>query len=81
MTLAIVLVSVGLYLGLAVLVGRFCGINSAWERVVENTVGPGGGGQMTLDPLESERLDQAERVVDEATTARSEEEEKVSQPV
>jgi hypothetical protein len=38
MTLAIVLIGLALYLGLAMVVGRFCGINSAWDRVVERAM-------------------------------------------
>lgn len=38
MTIAIVLVGVALYIGLAMAVGRFCGLNSAWERAVEEAM-------------------------------------------
>jgi|GEM_PF-3333598 len=38
MTLAIVLVGVVLYLGLAIMVARFCGLNSAWERAAREAM-------------------------------------------
>ena len=38
MTIAIVVVGVALYIGLAMVVGRFCGLNSAWERKGEEAM-------------------------------------------
>lgn len=41
MNVAIVLVGLVLYLGLAVAVGRFCGVNAAWERAVQQSMRDG----------------------------------------
>ena len=38
MTLAIVVGCALLYMGLAIVIGRFCGVNSAWERVVDHAM-------------------------------------------
>ena len=56
MTIAIVLAGVALYIGLAVVVGRFCGLNSAWERAAQGAIGPKETTGAT-DPLEIEVLE------------------------
>ena len=81
MTLAIVLVCLGLYLGLAVVVGRFCGINSAWDHVVESAMGEQSRAERgSTDRGDSQRREETERILDEAET-RSDEHESVEQPV
>ncbi len=81
MTLAIVLVCLGLYLGLAVAVGRFCGINSAWDHVVEGAMREESRVEReSTDRGESQGREDAERILDEAVT-RSDEQESVEQPV
>jgi hypothetical protein len=80
MTLAIVLVCVMLYLGLAIAVGRFCGINSAWERIVQETMGEQRRSGPSPEEILAEKLDEAERILEE-TASESKEEETATQPV
>ncbi len=64
MSLAIVLVCLVFYLGLAVVIGRFCGINSAWERAVRD-VGwrEAASDSLSNQEIEGKKLDEAERIL------------------
>ena len=60
MTLAIVLMGAVLYLGLAMVVGRFCGLNSAWERAAVEAMrreAEAGGSGPEMPGLEESEMD------------------------
>jgi hypothetical protein len=81
MSLAIVLVCLGLYLGLAVVIGRFCGINSAWERVVEDAMrNEASSREATPEEIEARQLEEAERILRQ-TSIQSEEKDPATQLV
>jgi hypothetical protein len=81
MSLAIVLVCLGLYLGLAIVIGRFCGINSAWERVVEDAmIDEQSTHEPTPEQVEAKKLEEAERILRQ-TTIQAEEKDPATQLV
>ncbi len=81
MTLAIVFVCVALYLGLAVAVGRFCGINSAWDRVIDTAMAQGSLSKQSTSGLHPMGALAEDEGGEEEAACRSEEEETAAQPV